>query len=454
MRRELLRRGWLCLFALVVLAILVASAPVGCGKGKPRWWFDQSQEDEDGGTQAKGFAGIAYVRRDHIYLADAEKKEERRLTARGGGYSCLAFSPDASKLASIMVVGDANPQLVIIDVESGEITDVSWTNEDYSDAWNKAGVRPWFGTIAWADEDTLYATAVSEKLSRLYPHVVMFDLSAPSMEIVADDAVNPSLSPGGDKLLYVRQPEDWSDIAAGSMWLSGDPGDLVIRELESGDEREARVTVNGVYRGYVFAASFSPDGDHLAVVCYDEPDTAVYYTNLKGETAYALDFVGPAGNFWQLSFSPDGEWLAYHSTSVVDVEGNRKYTFHVIPTGRANPEALTFEDMRDPAWSPIPCSGLEWKDLERLLGGLGEEGGADEMAEVEAAMIAFVKANAAPGLEFKIVNPKIKGNEAVGVAVCTNEKLDNPLVIMKKGPRGWEGVDLGTGIEPPSWYQN
>ena len=453
MRRKRLRWGWLYLFSLVVAAILVASALGGCGKGKPTWWNDQSQEGEDGKTRAEGFAGIAYVRGDHIYLADAEEKEVRRLTTRGGGYSCLAFSPDASKLAAIMVEGDADPQLVIIDVESGDMWDVSWTNRSYSGVWNEAGVRPWFGTIAWADEDTLYATAVSEELSRLYPHVVMFDLSSPGVEIVADDAVNPSLSPGGDKLLYMRQPEDWSAVAADSMWLSGDPGDLVIRELESGDEREVRVTVDGVHRGHVFAASFSPDGDHLAVVCYDEPDTAIYYTNLKGETAYALGFVGTAGKIWQSSFSPDGEWLAYHSTWVEDVEGNREYTLHVIPTGRANPEPLTFESKRDPAWSPIPCSGLERKDLEGLLGGRGEEGGADEMDEVEAAMIAFVKANAVPGLEFKIVNLEIRGNEAVGVAVCTNEKLDNLLVIMKKGPRGWEGVDLGTGIEPPSWYR-
>ncbi|MBC7246418.1 MAG: zinc ribbon domain-containing protein [Actinobacteria bacterium] len=74
------------------------------------------------------------------------------------------------------------------------------------------------------------------------------------------------------------------------------------------------------------------------------------------------------------------------------------------------------------------------------------------LTEVEAAMLAYTKANAAAGLEFEISGLLIKGNEAVGVALCTNQDIDAPLVIMKRDARGWHGVDLGTGIEPPPWY--
>lgn len=76
----------------------------------------------------------------------------------------------------------------------------------------------------------------------------------------------------------------------------------------------------------------------------------------------------------------------------------------------------------------------------------------DETAEVEEAMLTFVKQNAAPGLEFEIENIVIKGNEAVGRAVCTSETLESPYVIMEKGSSGWTAVDFGTGIEPPDWY--
>ncbi len=75
-----------------------------------------------------------------------------------------------------------------------------------------------------------------------------------------------------------------------------------------------------------------------------------------------------------------------------------------------------------------------------------------ELAEVEAAMIAFVKQNAAPGLEFRVENIVIHGDMAAGRAVCTSERLESPYVVMKKGASGWYGADFGTGIEPPDWY--
>ncbi len=76
-----------------------------------------------------------------------------------------------------------------------------------------------------------------------------------------------------------------------------------------------------------------------------------------------------------------------------------------------------------------------------------------ELAEVEAAMLAFVKQNSAPGMEFKIENIVIHGNQAAGIAVCTSETLESPLVVMEKTASGWNAVDFGTGIEPPSWYE-
>lgn len=108
----------------------------------------------------------------------------------------------------------------------------------------------------------------------------------------------------------------------------------------------------------------------------------------------------------------------------------------------------------DGDWNEDYTVGYEEGFLEGYEGGYDdavEESGGEE-AEVEAAMVAFVKQNSAPGLEFEIQNIVINGNEAVGIAVCTSERLESPLVIMKKGPSGWYAVDFGTGIEPPDWY--
>ncbi|MEW6554325.1 MAG: hypothetical protein AB1384_08580 [Actinomycetota bacterium] len=81
------------------------------------------------------------------------------------------------------------------------------------------------------------------------------------------------------------------------------------------------------------------------------------------------------------------------------------------------------------------------------------EDAGGELAEVEAAMLAFVRQNSAPGMEFRIENIVIHGNQAAGIAVCTSEKLESPLVVMEKTASGWSAVDFGTGIEPPSWYE-
>jgi len=88
----------------------------------------------------------------------------------------------------------------------------------------------------------------------------------------------------------------------------------------------------------------------------------------------------------------------------------------------------------------------EEEDGEEENGGDGES----EIEAVEKAMHSFVEANSAPGLEFKIENIQINGDEA---AATVTSEAGPALVIMEKGESGWYGVDLGTGFEPPSWYQ-
>jgi len=74
------------------------------------------------------------------------------------------------------------------------------------------------------------------------------------------------------------------------------------------------------------------------------------------------------------------------------------------------------------------------------------------MAEVEEAMLAAAYANAAEGLELEVTRVAIRGREAVGVLVCTNQRLEDVPIIMRRGSRGWYIVDFGTGIDLPAWY--
>jgi hypothetical protein len=126
-----------------------------------------------------------------------------------------------------------------------------------------------------------------------------------------------------------------------------------------------------------------------------------------------------------------------------------------------------YSDGQDESYNPEPDLDESWNEdysvgyEEGYLGGYEDgyddaveemDGGRDETAEVEAAMLAFVKENSVPGMEFKIENIIINGDEAAGRAICTSETLESPYVIMKKGPSGWYGDQFGTGIEPPDWY--
>jgi len=87
--------------------------------------------------------------------------------------------------------------------------------------------------------------------------------------------------------------------------------------------------------------------------------------------------------------------------------------------------------------------------------GEGEEpgGSTEELAEVEAVMLRYIRENSVPGLTFIIKTLMIKGDEAVGIATCITQGYENFPVIARKGPAGWYGSDMGTGIDVPTWLQ-
>jgi len=307
---------------------------------------EREGEAETAGTneeEARGHVGIAFVRDDLIYLAGEDGSGARPLTDHAAGYQDLAFSPSGARLAAIRVEGDAMPQLVVFDVESGRETEVSWTNERYSGAWNAAGVEPWFGGISWSGEDSLYCTGIRmDKGMEL--QVLKVDLSPPKVTVVESDAQNPALSPDGKRLAYIRRPE-----AYGTDWESGSPGELIVRELGSGKER--RLDIGGMGY-YVFDAVFSPGGDSMAAVVFSEPDVALYVADANGKVLHSLSHMGPSGSFSRPWFSPRGERLVVHRSFMVQPGEMPERTLCVLPAGEDNPRVTELGEGSDPAWSP------------------------------------------------------------------------------------------------------
>jgi len=127
----------------------------------------------------------------------------------------------------------------------------------------------------------------------------------------------------------------------------------MVMDLASGDTKKISVNRDGVDRGFVFDAVFSPEGKYMAVDCFDEPDTELYYTDVEGNIEYALDMVGPAGGTGHPSFSPDGKYVIYHIAFMEQQGAPYDYTMFIAPTGAANPEPIDLGEGRDPAWSPV-----------------------------------------------------------------------------------------------------
>lgn len=329
---------------LAALFLFLAALASGCQK-------KSSEVSETGGEtggvqtgeeEVRGHTGIAFVRDDLVYLAEEDGSGAKPLTHHAAGYQDLAFSPSGARLAAVRVEGDAMPQLVVFEIESGKETEVSWTNEKYSGVWRAAGVDPWFGGICWADEDTLYCTAIRmDKGMEL--QVVRVDLSPPKVTVVESEAQNPALSPDGKKLAYIRRPSTETE------WEGGMPGELILRDLGTGKER--RLDIGGLGY-YVFDAVFSPSGDTMAAVVFSEPDVALYVTDTDGKVLHPLAHLGPSGSFSRPWFSPRGDRLLVHRSFMVQQGEMPERNLCIFPAGEDNPRATELGEGSDPAWSP------------------------------------------------------------------------------------------------------
>ncbi len=343
------KRGMKLAFILVILMVsaFISLALFGCGASKTSendQTTDTNQTEDTGTTnEAPGFQGIAFAREGYIAVANADGSNERTLTSGVAAYGDLAFSPSGNKLAATKLAGDANPLLVSIEVASGKETDISWTNPDYSGAWSSAGVNYWFGSISWASEDTLYCTAEKESNGEPKLYVVKYEISAHRITVLKEDAQNPAVSPDGQELLYIQKPADFMETQ-GSTWGEADYGDLVLEELGNGSVK--------TLRGNIFEAVFTPEGEHLGVVSFEEPDTALLVTDLQVNRLYTLSHIGPSGTLSHPSFSPSGDKvIATRGWSDNPGQLPQNNVF-ICASNSDNPPQTDLGKGLDGAWSP------------------------------------------------------------------------------------------------------
>ncbi len=301
----------------------------------------ESGGDQDGGT---GQAKIAYVKDySKVCIANEDGSDERQLTTDpANAYGGLAFSPNGERLSAWLMRGDSVPTLVVIDVASGNQTDL-WSG-DFRSSWIAQGVDPWFGNTSWGSDSVLYATGVKNVASKLIPQVVTVDILSRQVQVIQSAAQNPAASPDGGKLLFVKMPGDLSPLI-GHDWGRDDFGDLTLRDLASGGET--------LIQRYCFEAVYSRDGASLAAVIWSEPDTQLKILGTDGIVKRQLSMVGPGFVLGHPDFSPDGAQLAYHAGTNSGFGTAANTDVMISKTQPASGETpTTIGRGRYPAWSP------------------------------------------------------------------------------------------------------
>lgn len=354
-----LRMVLLVVMIMALFSIVLTGGLAGCEKKNTSTDETNDVQDDVNEQTGGGPSGIAFVRDSYkICIVNENGSSERQFTNDPScAYGNLAFSPSGKKLAATKTQGDSMPDLVIIDLAGGKETSLYFNSTNNAN-WNAVGV-PWFGTLSWASEDVLYLTT-TESGHDTY-QVARFTFSTNKVELIIKDAKSPSVTPDGKKLAYIGLPANWAEESGGT-WVTPSPGDLMIRDLTSGDTKLVYVHFqeqpSGVFeasRGFVYDVAFAPDGKHLVTTCADGPDTELYYIDVKGEVVATPAMIGTAGRLGSPSFSPDGKKVVYHVESWQGLyDSPHDYEINTVQANAPmSPSTrVSLGKGRNPAWGP------------------------------------------------------------------------------------------------------
>ena len=274
---------------------------------------------------------LAFVRDGQIWLLDPDGAGLLQLTDSGSDVLNRdpAWSPDGRRLAfSRGSVDGQSSEIYVMDADGSNVIQVTSEGSAREPAWGPDG-----HTIAFTS-----LISGSEGLSLIDVDADDNDGSWVLLDRPAYD-VQPAWSPDGNTITFTSDFNFYDftyDLGAINM-----------------DGTDVRFLLQGAayYPGtYYFQSAWSPDGQRIAVVrctyavedCYPYSAIAVMSSDGSG-----FRVIAQAGGYSSPTWSPDGRWIAFGSTSCSSCESS----LHYVRADGAT-EGLMVENGHSPAWRP------------------------------------------------------------------------------------------------------